>query len=164
MAKRKRTTRQTTNCSPIRSTWVLPRFLVRFVLLDLTTLVLCVVFCRSLFVLLSFFFWPLCCLSFGHCVVCLLAIVLSGFLRFKDSDYPFGIYKHFLTRVVGRDRVTRTALKTGEELRCSGWENSSCATSGNRRVNLVTDLVISHEWGKDRKVFIQVEHSHSHFL
>ena len=75
-----------------------------------------VVFCRSLFVLLSFFFWPLCCLSFffwplcclsfGHCVVCLLAIVLSGFLRFKDSDYPFGIYKHFLTRVVGRDSLT----------------------------------------------------------
>jgi hypothetical protein len=40
-------------------------------------------FCRSLFVLLYFFFWPLCCLfffdirilitplvSFGHCVVC----------------------------------------------------------------------------------------------
>jgi hypothetical protein len=65
-----------------------------------------VVFCRSLFVLLSFFFWPLCCLSFGHCVVWILAIVLSGFLRFKDSDYPFGIYKHFLTRVVGRDSLT----------------------------------------------------------
>ena len=58
-----------------------------------------------------------CCpFSFGHCVVCLLAsvlsvllllaIVLSGFLRFKDSDYPFGIYKHFLTRVVGRDSLT----------------------------------------------------------
>ena len=28
------------------------------------TLVFCVVFCRSLFVLLSFFCWPLCCLSF----------------------------------------------------------------------------------------------------
>ena len=28
------------------------------------SLVLCVVFCRSLFVLLSFFFWSLCCLSF----------------------------------------------------------------------------------------------------
>jgi hypothetical protein len=37
--------------------------------------VLCVMFCRSLFVLLSFFF---------------LAIVLSV-LRFMDSDYPFGI-------------------------------------------------------------------------
>ena len=28
------------------------------------TLVFCVMFCRSLFVLLSSFFWPLCCLSF----------------------------------------------------------------------------------------------------
>jgi hypothetical protein len=28
------------------------------------SLVFCVVFCRSLFVLLSFFFWSLCCLSF----------------------------------------------------------------------------------------------------
>jgi hypothetical protein len=28
------------------------------------SLVLCVIFCRSLFVLLFFFFWPLCCLSF----------------------------------------------------------------------------------------------------
>ena len=62
-------------------------------------------------------FWPLCCLSFcdlrilithlvsfDHCIVCLsviygfwlpfwylLVIVLSVFLRFTDSDYPFGI-------------------------------------------------------------------------
>jgi hypothetical protein len=35
------------------------------------------IFCRSLFVLLSFFFWPLC-------------------LQFTDSDYPFGIFKLFL--------------------------------------------------------------------
>ena len=28
------------------------------------SLVFCVVFCRSLFVFLFFFFWPLCCLSF----------------------------------------------------------------------------------------------------
>ena len=41
------------------------------------SLVLCVIFCKSLFVLLSFFFWPLWCLS----------------LRFTDSDYPFGIFK-----------------------------------------------------------------------
>jgi hypothetical protein len=37
-------------------------------------------FCRSLFVILSFFF---------------LAIVLSV-LRFMDSNYPFGIFKHSL--------------------------------------------------------------------
>ena len=39
-------------------------------------------FCRSLFVLLSFY---------------LLAIVLSVHLRFTDSDYLFGILKPFLT-------------------------------------------------------------------
>jgi hypothetical protein len=36
-----------------------------------------------------------------------------------------------------RDRVTRTPLKTGGELRCSGRVSSSCSTSGTRRVNLV---------------------------
>jgi hypothetical protein len=44
------------------------------------SLVFCVVFCRSLFVLLSYFF----------------AIMLSFSLRFTDSDYPFGIFKLFL--------------------------------------------------------------------
>ena len=41
--------------------------------------VLCVMFCRSLFVLVSFFFC--------HCVVCPS--------WFTDSDYPFGIFKLF---------------------------------------------------------------------
>ena len=47
-----------------------------------------------------------------------------------------------------KDRVTRTPLKTGGELRCSGRVSSSCSTSGNRHVNLVTNPVISHEWRK----------------
>ena len=72
--------------------------------------------CRSLFTLLYFFIWPLCCLlfsniqilftplvSFDHCVVCcspiyklwlllwfLLTIVLSVVLRYTDYVYPFG--------------------------------------------------------------------------
>ena len=50
-----------------------------------------------------------------------------------------------------KDRVTRTPLKTGGELRCYGNVRSSISTSGIRRVNLVTYPVISHEWGKDRK-------------
>ena len=64
------------------------------------SLVVCVVVCKSLFVLLSLFFWPLCCLFF-----CLLAIVLSVLLSFGHcvvcsslftaSDYPFGIFKPF---------------------------------------------------------------------
>ena len=53
-----------------------------------------------------------------------------------------------------KDRVTRTILRIGGELRCSGRVSSSCSTSGTRRVTLVTNLVISHEWGKDRKVLM----------
>ena len=52
-----------------------------------------------------------------------------------------------------KDRVTRTPLKTRGELRCSGRVSSFCFTSGTRRVNLVTNPVISREWGKDWKVF-----------
>ena len=52
-----------------------------------------------------------------------------------------------------KDRVTRTPLKTGVELRYSGRVRSSCYTSGTHRVNLVTNPVISREWKKDREVF-----------
>ena len=52
-----------------------------------------------------------------------------------------------------QDRGTRTPLKTGGELRCSGRISSSCSISGTCRVNLVTNLVISYERGKDREVF-----------
>ena len=52
-----------------------------------------------------------------------------------------------------KDRVTRISLKTGVELGCFGRVSSSCSTSDTRRVNLVTNPVISHERGKDREVF-----------
>ena len=61
------------NYLPFRSTWVLPRFLVGFVLLDL-------------------WFYVYVC----PFVYFLLAIVLSARLRYKDSDYPFGIFKLFI--------------------------------------------------------------------
>jgi hypothetical protein len=51
-----------------------------------------------------------------------------------------------------KDRVTRTPLKTGDELRCSGRVTSTCSSSGTPRVNLVTSPIISHERGKDREV------------
>ena len=44
-----------------------------------------------------------------------------------------------------KDRVTRTPLTTGGELRCSGRVSSSCSTRGTRRVNVVTNPVISGE-------------------
>ena len=52
-----------------------------------------------------------------------------------------------------KDLVTRAPLKTGGELGCSGRVTSSCSTSDTLRVNLVTNPVISHERGKDRRVF-----------
>jgi hypothetical protein len=36
---------------------------------------------------------------------------------------------------------------------CSGRVGRSCSTSDTRRVNLVTNPVISHEWGEDWEVF-----------
>ena len=51
------------------------------------------------------------------------------------------------------DPVTGIPLKIGGELGCSGRVGTSCSTSDTRRVNLVTNPVISHEWGKDREVF-----------
>ena len=40
-----------------------------------------------------------------------------------------------------KGQVTRTPLKTGDELRCSGRVGSSCSSSGTRRVKLVTNPV-----------------------
>ena len=42
-----------------------------------------------------------------------------------------------------KDRVTRTPLKTGGKLRCSGRVSSSCSTSSTHSVNLVTKPVIN---------------------
>ena len=43
------------------------------------------------------------------------------------------------------NRITRTQLKTGSELMCSGRVSSSCSISDTHHVNLVTNLVISHD-------------------
>ena len=51
-----------------------------------------------------------------------------------------------------KDRVIRTPIKTGDERRCCGRVSSFCSTSGTRRVNLVTNPVISRKWGKDQAV------------
>jgi hypothetical protein len=43
------------------------------------------------------------------------------------------------------DRITRTQLKTGSELMFSGRVSRSCSITDTRHVNLVTNLVISHD-------------------
>jgi hypothetical protein len=52
-----------------------------------------------------------------------------------------------------KDRVTRTTLKTGSELRFFGRVSSTCSTRGTRHVNIVTNPVISHGWGIGGEVF-----------
>ena len=51
-----------------------------------------------------------------------------------------------------KNRVIRTPLKHGDELRCFGRVNSSCSNSGTHRFILVKNPVICHEWEKDRDV------------
>ena len=46
-----------------------------------------------------------------------------------------------------KDRITRTTLNTGGELRYSTKISNSCSTSGTCRINLDTSPVISHECG-----------------
>ena len=60
---------------------------------------------------------------------------------------PGSVYDKWTTKHTykTKDRVTRTPLKIGGELRCSGRVGSSCSSSGTRRVNLVTNPVISRE-------------------
>ena len=65
------------------------------------SLVFSVMLCRPLFVLLSFFFWPLHCLFFFDLRLLItsvwyfLAIVLSVLLRFTASDYlPLVFFGH----------------------------------------------------------------------
>ena len=72
----------------------------------------------------------------------------------KDRQHNFSWWPNEEKVHKINDRVTRTGPpKTGGEPVCSGRESNSCSNSGTRRVNLVTNPVISHEWEKDREVF-----------
>ena len=51
--------------------------------------VLCVVFCRSLLVLFSFIFWPLCCLSFFNLRHLIIPLVFSNFAWSMESRKEF---------------------------------------------------------------------------
>ncbi len=58
----------------------------------------------------------------------------------KSTKGPSTIYKTYI--YISKDRVTRTPLKTGGDLICSGMVSSSRSTSGTRHVNLVTAPVM----------------------
>jgi hypothetical protein len=76
--------------------------------------------------------------------------IISGYDNGQKKKYKQRSTKHTHKT---KDRVTRTPLKTGDEVGCSGRVGSSYSTIDTHRVNLVTNPVISHERGKDRKVF-----------
>ena len=63
------------NCWHVRITWVHPLFLVGFILIDLYFMCM---LCRSLFVLLCFFFWPLFCLLFFDIRILIPPLVSSN--------------------------------------------------------------------------------------
>jgi hypothetical protein len=77
--------------------------------------------CRSLFVLLSFFLWPMCCLSFELLILITHLVssnssylVLSLITRYK-AKLSEPMHLLFDNRI--KDRVTRTKLKIAGELR-----------------------------------------------
>jgi hypothetical protein len=54
--------------------------------------------------------------------------------------------------------ATRAPLKPVDDIRCSRKVSSLCTISGTRRVSLVTNLMITHEWGKDRIMITKRHH------
>jgi hypothetical protein len=103
---------------------------------------------RSLLLCVCFvdrFFGHFVLFSFDHCVVS------------PSSIYGFWLPLWYLQTILTCDWGSKTKLadnrsKGDFELRCSGRVNSSCSSSGTCRVNLVTNPVINHEWGKNREV------------
>lgn len=104
---------------------------IRFLLLNRFFILFYIfLFCESLFLILSFYFWPLYVLL--HCT---------------SSDNSFRIFKHFLTdKFEDYNGVTEKKDRQCEEkpnnsdrqkLRCSGRASSSCSASGTRCRTLV---------------------------
>jgi hypothetical protein len=112
------------------------------------SLVFCVMFCRSLFVLLSFFLWPLCCLFFFD-------------LRIRIT--PFGIFKLFLLNY-DYDIVLNKIESKQSIFQYFYSMSSSLFTLYIHRVTLVTNSVINLEWGKDWLWLIQTEYISSYLL
>jgi hypothetical protein len=93
-------------------------------------------------------------------VLLLLAIVLSV-LRFTDSDYPFGTFRFFLTVVlikkypIGQDPfdVVYLFLLFLVRVNSGAAEGQAVTATLVEPVDIITNPVVSHERGKDRKVF-----------
>ena len=64
-------------------------------------------FCRSLFILLSFFFWPLCCLSFPD-----LQILITPLVSSNSSSAKYGFSAGWSTGVESNQSVISGRLPT----------------------------------------------------
>ena len=62
------------------------------------------------------------------------------------------------------DWSTQSSLKIRVELRCSGWISSSCPTCVTRRVTIVSYLVLSHAWRKDKSVIIWTKRNLKNYI
>jgi hypothetical protein len=87
------------------------------------------------------YFWHFGFLVF-YCLVIYCLVFYTQWSKEKVQKDKQRLTKHTYKT---KDRATRTPLKTGCEFRCSGRVGSSCSTSGTRRVNLVTNPVISRD-------------------
>jgi hypothetical protein len=126
---------------PSRSTWVHSWLFVGFVLLIL--LALCVVFCGSLFVFLSFFFYLRRVRRYqrGNQKPYIEEEQTTQWPKEKVQKDKQRSTKHTYTK----DRVTQTPLKTEGELRCSGMVSSSyhCIFRFFYTLLLITPLISS---------------------
>ena len=84
---------------------------------------------------------------------------VQTFIRMLVKEYTMKKNKQRSTKDTHKTKgqVPRISLKAGCALRCFGRVSSSCSTSNTRRVNLVTNPVISHERRKDREVLTTSE-------
>jgi hypothetical protein len=79
-----------------------------------------------------------CTFSFGYCVV------------YSSSIYGFWLPLWYLQTLLST--VVLTIKKSASSACIVEHPSRDCSTSDTHRVNLVTNPVISHEWGKDREV------------
>ena len=108
-------------------------------------------------------------ISISHDEACEVAIGVIRIYKSKKDRQLNGQKKRTnndLHNIVqkSQDRATRTPIKAGDELMYPDRENRPCSTCGTRRVILVTNPVISHEWGYERILFTTIMQINSNMM
>ena len=88
------------------------------------SLVLCAMFCRSLFVLLSFFFWPLCSLSFFDLLILITPLYLQTLLNINlylrhNNPLPHKFSRRILWDKIHGFAVLSISLLLHDSNRCT---------------------------------------------